>query len=346
MQGVVVHVGGVEIDGCEDAQDWGGKEFMGMLKDEGLTLINSSDLCTGVVTRIDPRNGRKSTIDLAVCNTFMLNKITKMNIDEIGNLALKSYGKKVTQSDHNTITLALDMQHQGSGKVAKKRKYNTNNTEAREKMKLEISGDVVLDNLFRDQPDSVDVNAQVQCMFARWEMAMVKSFRAVTPSKRTRKGVDAEMKILLDREKWIRENILENPERGQKIADIQMLISEKIAEKLQCETEGKVNKIIQSERPQSKVFSVRRNTRKITNIDFPLKDVNGVVQVSREGIDEIITTHIKKVFAQNGVPHEEIWEEYWMCIDEVFDQIDQLTKNQYNIEDEPKYEEIEEIIKI
>ena len=340
-----VHVGGVEIDGCEDAQDWGGKEFMGMLKDEGLTLINSSDLCTGVVTRIDPRNGRKSTIDLAVCNTFMLNKITKMNIDESGNLALKSYGKKVTQSDHNTITLALDMQHQGSGKVAKKRKYNTNNTEAREKMKLEISGDVVLDNLFRDQPDSVDVNAQVQCMFARWEMAMVKSFRIVTPSKRTRKGVDAEMKILLDREKWIRENILENPERGQKIADIQMLISEKIAEKLQCETEEKVNKIIQSERPQSKVFSVRRNTRKITNIDFPLKDVNGVVQVSREGIDKIITTHFKKVFAQNGVPRGEIWEEYWMCIDEVFDQIDQLTKNQYNIEDEPKYEEIVEIIK-
>ena len=34
-----VHVGGVEIDGCEDAQDWGGKEFMGMLKDEGLTSI-------------------------------------------------------------------------------------------------------------------------------------------------------------------------------------------------------------------------------------------------------------------------------------------------------------------
>ena len=70
-----------------------------------------------------------------------------------------------------------------------------------------------------------------------------------------------------------------------------------------------------------------------------------MVQVSREGIDKIITTHFKKVFAQNGVPREEIWEEYWMCIDEVFDQIDQLTKNQYNIEDEPKYEEIEEIIK-
>ena len=36
-----VHVGGIEIDGCKDAQDWGGKELMAMVKEEGLILVNS-----------------------------------------------------------------------------------------------------------------------------------------------------------------------------------------------------------------------------------------------------------------------------------------------------------------
>ena len=38
------------------------------------------DMCDGVVTRVDPRNGTKSTIDLAVCNTFMMDKVEKWKL--------------------------------------------------------------------------------------------------------------------------------------------------------------------------------------------------------------------------------------------------------------------------
>ena len=100
-----VHVGKDGIKNCEDTQDWGGKLLLALIQDEGLTLVNSEDMCEGMVTRVDPRNGSKSTIDLVICNTFMSSKVKSMVIDECGTLKLKKYGKKVTETDHNSITI-------------------------------------------------------------------------------------------------------------------------------------------------------------------------------------------------------------------------------------------------
>ena len=58
----------------------------------------------------------------------------------------------------------------------------------------------------------------------------------------------------------------------------------------------------------------------------------------------LITEHFTKVFAQNDVPQEKIWKEYWQCVDEVFDLIDDITRNQYNPDDEPRFDEIEKIV--
>ena len=79
-----VHVGGKWINGCCDQEDWGGKILMEMITNESLSLINNMELCDGIVTRIDPRNGTCTTIDLAICNSFMLDKLTSMHIDEVG----------------------------------------------------------------------------------------------------------------------------------------------------------------------------------------------------------------------------------------------------------------------
>ena len=102
-----VHVGSEGIRGCKDVQDWGGQKLLSLIRNEGLTIVNNTDKCEGLVTRVDPRNGSKSTIDLAICNTFMVNNVVKMSIDEKEKWRLKKYGKKVTQTDHNTITLEL-----------------------------------------------------------------------------------------------------------------------------------------------------------------------------------------------------------------------------------------------
>ena len=92
-----VHVGGDVIPGCCDAQDWGGKELFSMLREEGLILVNSRDICDGIVTRVDPRNGSVSTIDLAICNSYMIDRISSMKIDQRGDLTLQKYGKVTHQ---------------------------------------------------------------------------------------------------------------------------------------------------------------------------------------------------------------------------------------------------------
>ena len=103
--------------------------------------------------------------------------------------------------------------------------------------------------LLNDQ--TIDINADVETLMCRWDSAMKRSFHPVKPSKKTLKGVNEEIKLLLMEEKWIRDNITENPERGMKIAKTQKLIAMRIADNITDEIENKVNTIIQADRPQS-----------------------------------------------------------------------------------------------
>ena len=103
-----VHVGD-EIKNCMDKKDWGGKLAIEMIKNENLILLNKTDLCKGIVTRIDPRNGKESTIDLAIiCNRIMAQKVSCMVIDEEELLKPTNYtSNKLKKTDHNTILIKL-----------------------------------------------------------------------------------------------------------------------------------------------------------------------------------------------------------------------------------------------
>ena len=56
-----------------------------IIKDQNLILVNRSECCSGVITRIGPRTGKGSTIDLAICNQFMKENILEMKVDEEEN---------------------------------------------------------------------------------------------------------------------------------------------------------------------------------------------------------------------------------------------------------------------
>ena len=55
------------------------------------------EYCQGVVTRVDPRNGNKSTLDLAICNKYLIEEIQKMVIDEKAEYRPTNYGKRVKE---------------------------------------------------------------------------------------------------------------------------------------------------------------------------------------------------------------------------------------------------------
>ena len=85
------------VPGCKDKQDWADKELLQLVDDEGLYLLNREDICKGVVTGVDPRYGTKSTLDLAICNEFMINQVSGMYIDEEEVFRPTKYAEKITK---------------------------------------------------------------------------------------------------------------------------------------------------------------------------------------------------------------------------------------------------------
>ena len=70
-----------------------------------MVLINALDLCEGVTTRVDPRDGTGTSIDYALCNQSFSSKIIEMKIDEEAKFRPTNYASVIKQTDHNTITI-------------------------------------------------------------------------------------------------------------------------------------------------------------------------------------------------------------------------------------------------
>ena len=132
-----------------------------------------------------------------------------------------------------------------------------------------------------------------------------------------------------------------NPERGKQLFEIQKSVNKELGIKRRKEMERKVNMVINAKQPQAEIFKTRRNMKKVTNIDFPLKDNKGNIQVTKIGINKVITTHYNKVFAQNPIPHDKIWRKYWKIINQIFEILNNDTQmNNYEYE-EPTLDEIQ-----
>ena len=252
----------------------------------------------------------------------MADKIMSMIIDENEQWKLKKYGRKITKTDHNTIILELKVEKNPCEKTKKPVRYNVKNEESRRNFCRNIEDDQSFDTLFTDR--DIDLEGELHMFMKKWDGVIQKSFTEVKPSKHRIPGVDPEVKELLKRETWIRRNVVDNVEKGRSISEIQKLITGKIADNLTTKLEAQVEDIVKSDNPHSKVFQVRRRTKKNLNIDFPLKDANGVLQVSRIGINRVIKDHFQKVFAQNDIPKQQIWQDYWKVIDQTFHEIDLL----------------------
>ena len=331
-----VHVGD-GIRGCKDKQDWAGLEFLQMIECEGLYLVNREDVCEGVVTRIDPRNGTKSTLDLVVCNEFAINDVKEMIIDEDEELKPKRYaGKKITKTDHNTIMVKIKVKKKESPK--QQAYYNTRCEIGRVKFQDEINNIEDFDGLFNNIEM---INDDYGKLMRLWNEVIDKSFKKVRRSTKSIQGVDEEIKELIREERIVKKEWKSGQEKDKKLEAIRSEISWKIAENVEESMITKMKEVTASKCPQAEVFKVRRNVAKTEIVDFPLKDENGNIRVTREGIDEVISNHFQKVFKQNNI--KDGWEEYWEYVIKIYEIIsrNEASKERMN---GPTYEEITEII--
>ena len=113
------HLGQDIIDNDPNPQNSNGKLFCQFLERlPHLTLINTMQLCDGLITRMrKTTNGvEKSILDVFITCHRILPYISKMTIDENRQLALTNYSKikkvgKVTESDHNVEILELNLEY-------------------------------------------------------------------------------------------------------------------------------------------------------------------------------------------------------------------------------------------
>ncbi len=308
-----VHLGDA-IRGCVDKQDWGGKILRDLIQEEDLILVNNQNICFGVVTRVDPRTGTGTTIDYVICNKFMSDKVERMDIDEEGVVKPTKYtSKKVTTTDHNSITVKLRVE-----KVAKIKLspfVHTKHAEGRDIFSCQMTNSNEVDTFFNGP--NVNVDDEFKNVMSWWNKCVDQSFPKISRNKQLKTGVCDEVKELMRKERWIKQNIITNPDRGRMIHEVRTEISAKIAANRTCEMESMLSKVMDSRNPHTEVFKVRRRIKKAENIAFPLKNSSGNLQVTRGGIDSVINEHFTRVFGQLKVPDDDIWMEYWSCVDMV-----------------------------
>ena len=318
-----VHVGDAAIEGCPEKQDWGGKFLLDMIKEEGLVLMNGEDICSGTITRIDPRTGKGSCLDLVLVNQHVYSNVMAVDIDEKGLYKPANYDAKHKKlTDHNTILLKAKIRRT-TGK--KRTPYlNTKSIDGRGEFcqALQRKG-LEMNEIFSDVADNLDEEFSKLMKF--WNETLHESFEEIKPKGNRKPGIDSIVRSLMKEEKVIRDTVKENPERGRKIYQIRKQIHAAIACNRAEVITMKVKELREAKNPQNEIFKIRRERQVKDNLGFPLKDTKGVLQVSREGINDVVCDHFNLVFAQNPKPKGEIWQRYWKEIDELFAEMAQRT---------------------
>ena len=213
--------------------------------------------------------------------------------------------------------------------------FNTKCEVGQQKFQEEMQN-APLEELFNDK--SV-MNSDYKKLMKLWNGAMARSFRKVRKSKGSCRGLDSEIKQLMSEERNVKK-WNDSREKEEKLKDIRAEISQRIAANIETEMKNKVHSITSAKCPQAEVFKIRRNMNKTENLDFPLKDSDGNIRVTKQGIDEVISSHFCKVFNQN--PIKEGWEEYWRYVVDIYEMTSQ--KEELSTGDGPTFEEINTII--
>ena len=98
-----------------------GSLLLETIEQTGLVLMNGTEKCRGKVTRFNTKNDReKSAIDFVLANEEVAKWINEINIDEDGMIRVR--GKNET--DHNTITMNLDIDNLDNVKKVKRTTWN------------------------------------------------------------------------------------------------------------------------------------------------------------------------------------------------------------------------------
>ncbi len=188
------------IKGAPDNQSKNGILLWSLIERNSLTVVNSLDLCEGVITRerVTTKSVEKSVLDYVIICDQMKVHLTKMVIDESRVDVLTKYaGKKgmgkIVSSDHNMISAHFNIDFVKKLKNQRYEVFQFKDTES-QKLYLEETSKGVLTKCFSEH-SSVEQNAS--CFLKSFKRIVYKCFRKVRV--KTVKITDGDEKLdLLD----------------------------------------------------------------------------------------------------------------------------------------------------
>ena len=154
-----------------------------------LSVVNSLDLCEGLITRSRLRDGKleESVLDFFVVCNLILPHITRMVIDEQKKYVLTNYGQvqrggKATNSDHATEYIDIDLKV-----IVEKPKrneiWNFKSKEGQEKFKTLTSETNDLSNCFKN---NLPVQKQIENWWTVFQSNVSNAFQKIRITKKRR----------------------------------------------------------------------------------------------------------------------------------------------------------------
>ena len=192
-------------------QNNNGKLFQQFLnRNKNLTVVNSLDICEGLLTRKRLRGGKseQSILDFFIVCNLVLPFVTKMVIDEDRKHILTNYenvkkGGKANDTDHATeyIDLNLEIIPQ---KPTRHHVWNFKNKEAQKTFKNKTSETNEFSNCFKNK---LSLGEQIENWRSILNKCIKESFNKVRISKKKKKNIhDTKLMKLIE----LRNNILKN----------------------------------------------------------------------------------------------------------------------------------------
>ena len=199
-----------------------------LTRNKHLTVVNSLEICEGLITRRRFRNGslEESILDFFIVCDQVLPHVTKMVIDEKKKHVLTNYenvktGRKATDTDHNTQFIDLDLKIL-TEKPVRHVVWNFKNKESQKAFRKETSETKAFTDCFKNE---LDLGKQIK----NWKNVLIascnKSFKKIRITKtRKAKNISPEASKLINIRNELshyKDNEKEVEALDEKISDIE-----------------------------------------------------------------------------------------------------------------------------
>ena len=213
-QGIIIqmdgnlHAGEKIIKNDPNPQNLNGKLFMDFLqRNETLTVVNSLNICEGLITRqrLLKSRSEKAVLDFFITNEKLSPYLKRMIVDEkrefsLGNFSQYKQNKRVIETDHNGLILELALEY-STQKPERQEFFNFKNRKCQEAFRKETDTNNELLNCFENE---LPFEKQCKLWLKTFNSIIHKCFHKIRVGKKKKKSLRNKNTLLRDRIKLIK----------------------------------------------------------------------------------------------------------------------------------------------